>query len=190
MIVADKSDKNKVIEILTNSFYDNQSVNYIISHKHDKEQITALMDYSFEQCYLFGDIYLSDDKNACALLLYPHKKSFSFKAVWLDIKLIIRAIGVHRIFKALNRESSIKRLQPKVDMVYLWFIGVNPALQHTGIGSKMLSDILWKTKQQNLPVFLETSTVINIPWYEKFGFEIYEKLELDYTLYFLKKDKF
>ncbi|MFB0496034.1 GNAT superfamily N-acetyltransferase [Mucilaginibacter sp. OAE612] len=186
---ATYNDKKIVIHILTLSFYDNQSVNYIISEKHNKTQIKALMDYSFEQCYLFGSIYLSDDMDACALILYPQKKHFSFKAIWLDINLIFKAIGVTRIFKALKREAAIKKLQPKIDMAYLWFIGVMPSSQHTGIGSKLLTEIIEAKTKEHLPVFLETSTVINLPWYKRFGFEIYAKLEMGYTLFFLKVDQ-
>jgi ribosomal protein S18 acetylase RimI-like enzyme len=188
MIKANKRDKDRVVEILCLSFNDNRSVNFIIGEQRNNEQIKALMDYSFEQCFLFGDIYLSDDQNACALILYPQKKSFSFKGVWLDIKLIFQAIGVFRIFKAIKREAAIKKLQPKIDMAYLWFIGVIPTAQHTGIGGAFLSEIIKVTSQEGLPIFLETSTVINLAWYKKYGFEVYEKLELGYALFFLKRN--
>ncbi len=100
------------------------------------ERIAALMDYSFEMCSLFGNVWLSNDRTACALVLYPHEKRTSLKAVWLDLKLIFRAIGLDGIKKALDRESKIKTKQPKQAMAYLWFIGVDPAEQHKGTGSK------------------------------------------------------
>lgn len=188
MVIANKNDKNRIVEILTHSFYNNLSVNYITGHQQSEKRIRALMDYSFEQCYLFGEIYLSDDKNACALLLYPQKKYISFRAIWLDVRLIFKAIGVSRIFKALKREAAIKKLKPKTDMVYLWFIGVDPLEQHKGYGSSLLTDILKMAGNLNLPVFLETSTLNNLPWYEHFGFEVYDKFSFGHTLFFLKKD--
>ena len=188
MIKANKDDKREIVGILSNSFYDNQSVTYIIAHRHNKEEIKALMDYSFEQCLLHGDVYLSDDKNACALILYPQKKRFSVKSTWLDIRLIFKSIGLFRIVKALNRESAIKKLQPKIDMSYLWFIGVLPSMQRTGIGSKLLSEIIQETDSNKLPIYLETSTLNNLPWYERFGFTVYDCLELSYTLFFLKRE--
>jgi ribosomal protein S18 acetylase RimI-like enzyme len=190
MILATRNDKEIVIEILTLSFYNNKSVNYIVGNNRTKEKIAALMAYSFEQCYLFGEVYLSDEKNACALILYPQTKRFSFKAIGLDIRLIFKVIGLPNIIKALNREAAIKKLQPKIDMAYIWFIGVDPAAQHSGIGSKMLAQILSLQKGKRLPVFLETSTFMNLPWYKRFGFEIFGKLELSYTLYFLKNNNF
>ena len=66
--------------------------------------------------------------------------------------------------------------------------GVNPANQKNGVGSKLLQEIIVHAKQQDRPVFLETSTLKNLPWYERFGFKIYDKLELSYTLYFLSNE--
>ena len=149
---ADYKDKYLIIDILTKSFDTNQSVNYIAKQDEKRlKRISALMDYSFEVCYLFGDVFLSDDRKACALILYPDKKKTTFKSVLLDIKLILSCIGVENIKKALVRESKIKQLQPKELMYYLWFIGVDPEYQNEGIGSIFLNEIIKdsKHKQRN-----------------------------------------
>jgi len=158
MIRGEYSDKNRVVDILTRSFDDNKSVNYII--KQDKkrvQRIKNLMDYSFEVCHMFGDVFLSDDKKACALIVLPDKKKTNLKSILLDLKLIISCIGMSNIKKAMVRESKIKKIHPEELMYYLWFIGVDPSEQ-------------------------------NIPWYEKFGFKIYNELDLGYRLFFMKKD--
>jgi hypothetical protein len=73
------ADKIRVVDILTRSFIDNLSVNYIISQDRSRiKRIRALMDYSYEICSSFGKVLLSDDKRACALILYPHQKKFTY----------------------------------------------------------------------------------------------------------------
>jgi len=189
MTKAKTADKDLIIDILSRSFETNQSVNYIVRQGPERAKaIRALMDYSFEVCSLFGDVWLSDDRKACALLLYPQQKRATLKAILLDIKLILNAVGLFGIKKALDRESKIKAKQPKEPMAYLWFIGVKPEDQHKGIGSKLLQEIIEDTTKKNLPVFLETSTTSNLPWYERFGFNTYDQLILTYTLYFLKNN--
>lgn len=183
-----KKDKKLVIELLTKSFEDNKSVNYIIIQDQKRiQRISALMDYSFEMCYRFGEVFLSEDNNGCALLLYPHKKRFSIFSIWLSIKLIFCAIGVSRIVKAMERESKIKRRQPKERMTYLWFIGVNPLYQHQQIGTTLLKQVLDHSKELGLPVYLETSVERNLLWYRRFGFEVYDELTFNYSLFFLKR---
>ena len=186
---ADYKDKNLVIDILTKSFETNQSVNYIAKQGRKRlKRIRALMDYSFEVCYMFGDVFLSDDRKACALILYPDKKKTTLKSILLDIKLIFSCIGVENIKKALVRESKIKQLQPKTTMYYLWFIGVDPEHQNEGIGSVLLDEIINDSKNKQRPIYLETSTLKNLPWYKKYGFQIYNELELSYKLFFLKRE--
>ncbi|MEJ6979447.1 GNAT family N-acetyltransferase [Pedobacter sp. P351] len=189
MIKATNNDKDLVINILTKSFDANKSVNYIVQQDSKRYQrVKALMDYSFEVCYDFGEVYLSDDKRACALILYPDKKKTNLKSILLDVKLILSCVGVTNIKKALIRESKIKKLQPKEPMYYIWFIGVDPAHQNSGIGTDLLNEIITDSAAKKRPIFLETSTLKNIPWYKKFGFDVYNELDLSYKLFFLKKE--
>ena len=182
------SDKTLIVEILTTSFDENQSVNYIVKQDQKRtKRIRELMDYSFEICYNYGEVFLSDVNNASALVLYPDKKKTTLKSIWLDIRLVLKSIGIGNIKKALSRETKIKQKQLKAKMYYLWFIGVRPEVQSTGVGTKLLNEIISHSKKKNRPIGLETSTVKNLPWYEKFGFEQYDQLNLGYTLYFLKK---
>jgi len=188
MIRATIEDRQKVVFLLAQAFKDNQSVNYIVHKDQYKTSgIYALMEYSFDVCFSFGEVYLSDDKAACALLLPSNAKQTTLLSIWLDIKLIFNAIGVCRISKALKREAAIKKLQWANDHIYLWFIAVDSSQQHQRIGSQLLNEIIDDAREKALPVCLETSTLTNIPWYQKHGFEIYNELDLGYQLYFLKR---
>ena len=185
MIRAEYKDRKLVTDILTNSFADNKSVNYIIKQDKNKtEHLKKLMNYSFDVCYSFGEVFLSNDKKGCALILFPDKKK---STIWLDIKLIFSCIGLSNIRKAMLRESKIKKLQPNQLMYYLWFIGVDPVAQNEGTGTALMNEIIRESELLQRPIFLETSTLKNIPWYKKFGFKIYNKLDLKYKLFFMKR---
>lgn len=189
MIKAEYSDKSLVIDILTKSFDTNQSVNYITKQDAKRiQRVSALMDYSFEVCYLFGDVFMSDDKKACALVTYPDKKKTTLKSIFLDVKLILSVVGLKNIKKTLERESLINKIQPKEPKYYLWFIGVDNTYQNEGIGSVLMNEIIEDSDRKKRPIYLETSTLKNLPWYKKFGFEIYNELDLSYKLFFLKRE--
>lgn len=186
MIKAEYSDKKLVVDILTKSFDTNQSVNYIV--KQDKkrvQRVSSLMDYSFEVCYLL-EMFLSDDKKACALITYPDKKT-TLKSILLDIKLILSSVGLKNIKKTLARESLINKIQPKELKYYLWFIGVDPEYQNEGIGSVLLDEIIEDSEHKKRPIYLETSTLKNLPWYKKFRFQVYHEMDLSYKLFLLKR---
>jgi len=186
---AGKNDKALIIDILTKSFDTNASVNYIIKQGNKRiKRIRALMDYSFEVCNLFGDVFINADGNACALIVYPDARKTTLKSILLDAKLIFRCVGLGNLMKTIKREKIISSAQPKIPMTYLWFIGVLPSDQNKGIGSKSLQFIIDYSNYHERPVYLETSTVKNLPWYEQFGFEVYHEVDLSYHLYFFKRD--
>jgi hypothetical protein len=181
-------DKILIKDILTNSFAYNLSINYMIKQDERRERrIQALMNYSIDVCSMFGEVLLSDDDKGCALILYPQRKRTTLRSITLDLKLIFHAIGLTGIRRAFKREWLIKDKQGKDDMLYIWFIGVNPLYQKQGIGSRLLEDLIQEADNQNIPIYLETSTRNNLPWYQQFGFEIYNQIELGYTLFFLRR---
>lgn len=188
MIKAKTSDKKWITELLVGSFSTNPSVNYIISGTGRRpERIAALMDYSFEKCMRFGEVWLSDDRSGCALLLFPQNKRTTLSSIWLDVKFIFQAVGLTGVVRVLRRERLVSQKQPQESMIYLWFIGITPLFQNVGIGSRLLSEILNHAENMGLPVYLETSVAENLSWYNRFGFDLYDELDLGYRLHFLTK---
>nr|MBI1231857.1 GNAT family N-acetyltransferase [Cytophagales bacterium] len=182
---ATQKDRTKVVDILLEAFRKNKSVNYIAGDK--KKKIRYLMEYSFDNCMDTGEVFISDDGHACAMIQFQDRKKFTLKSTFLDIQLILKTIGIGNIPKALARESFIKKHYPKEPFTYLWFIGVSPDKQGTGSGSYMLKHILDYSKSLDRPVYLETSTERNLPWYKKHGLEVYNMSErFGFPFYFLK----
>ena len=190
MIKAHYEDKRLVVEILSSSFDDNKSVNFVIDQGPTrKRRISKLMEYSFDYCKMFGEVFLSDDKNACALAVLSDKKKTSLKAILLDVKLALTCIGLTNLKKAMNREARIKTIHPSDPFYYLWFIGVRPEVQNKGIGSTLITEVIAQSESMQRPMYLETSTLRNLPWYKKFGFEVHNELDFGYKLFCLKRER-
>lgn len=189
MKLAQPTDKTRVIDILSAAFNENKSVNNILVNDEKRTlRIGRLMAYAFETCTKFGRVYLSDDGNGCALLVFPELKKTTISSLILDLKLVLGAIGVFNVKKTLKREAKIKAIQSRDRMAYLWFIGVAPEHQSTGTGKKLMLELICEMETEKRPLYLETSTLANLPWYEKFGFKVYHILDLGYELFFLRRD--
>ncbi len=185
---GDNADRTLVVGILQRSFDDNKSVNYVVRQDQKRaERIRGLMQYSFNVCNAFGEVWISDDYQACALILFPEMKRASIRTLLWDLKLALNVIGLNRVTAVLKREAIIKSKHPKRPFAYLWFIGVNPQLQGKGIGSAFIQEVINECEGKNRPIYLETSTERNLPFYKKFGFEIFQSLHLAYTLYGLRR---
>ncbi len=181
---AKNSDKQLVINILSKSFDTNKSINYVVKQDAKRlERIKILMEYSFFMGYNFGKVFISNDNNSCAILI--HQKKTTLKSVLWDIKLIFNVIGVKRVLKVLKRENKLKSIQPKEKFIHLWYLGVFPEFQSKGIGTELLNNVTQYYKKEQ--IYLETSTLSNLPFYKKNGFKIIDEIELDYKLFVLKK---
>ncbi|MDR7130346.1 ribosomal protein S18 acetylase RimI-like enzyme [Algoriphagus sp. 4150] len=182
-----KEDKEKIINILVDSFERNKSIDFVVGKSAKSRRI--LMEYSLENCLENGEVFISDSGNSCVLLKYSERKNKPLKLWFLDLKLALLGMGLSRIPKVLKRERVIEKKQPEHVFLYLWFIGVTPEFQGRGEGSDALTFVLNLAKEQNLPVRLETSTDVNFKWYESFGFKVYESsAEFGFPFYFYKRE--
>ncbi len=189
MVEATNRDKELVVEILARSFDDNKSVNYLIPQDAKRMQrIKELIAYSFEMCRLWGKVVISENRKSCALVIFPDRKRASVRSLLLMGGLILKSIGLRNIGKALGRESQVHAHHPAMPIYHLWFLGVLPEHQGKGYGSQLLDELLADAHGMNRPVYLETSTQRNIPWYGKHGFSIYGEILLSYDLFLLKRD--
>jgi GNAT superfamily N-acetyltransferase len=185
---ATNNDKYFIINLLTQSFNENKSVNYVV--KQDKKRVSrirVLMNYSFYMCQAFGEVWISDNEQACALVLYPDKKHFSLRSIFWDIKLIFSTIGIERLYMVLKREALIKKSYPIEKLAYLWFVGVVPISQGRGVGSSFMQEVTAFYRLKNRPIYLETSMERNLPFYNRMGFEMVRTFDLGYTLYQLRR---
>lgn len=80
-------------------------------------------------------------------------------------------------FSRLGRMSAIRRdmdAHHPMDRphAYLWFIGVTPAAQGRGIGSRLLAAGTARLDAAGQPAYLETGTTRNVALYRRHGFEV------------------
>lgn len=179
-----QTDKNHIINILTDSFQDNKSTNFVI--KQDKKRakrLRSLIEYSIFYGEKFGEVFLSEDKKACYIILDTEKKKFTWGSMIWDLLLVLKCIGISSVSKVMKRESLIKSHHPKEGFIHLWYIGVSPAKQGKGQGTKLMQKITEKAQSENKKIYLETSTERNFKFYESLGFrEVVTFEELGYSL--------
>ncbi|WP_114792302.1 GNAT family N-acetyltransferase [Niabella yanshanensis] len=186
MITAQKKDKPLVVDLLVQCFCDSKSIHYIIEKDAGgQKHLNILMSYAFDHCMNFGEIFLSEDRQACALILYPEKKILSIESLWQRLSLVVKSSGAKYFKKIAARQKVIRQIHPYDLKFHLWFMGVKPDVQRKGIGSRLLKELIAESKQQKRMFCLETPDSRHIPWLHKHGFGIYRQLDLGHLLYCL-----
>ncbi|PKV49518.1 acetyltransferase (GNAT) family protein [Aquimarina sp. MAR_2010_214] len=194
MIKASKEDKEIITNLLWNTFIKLEfpnSINFVAKQDQKRPaRLRYLMEYQFNVALKFGEIWLSDDKKGCILLLFPETKRVGLSSLLWEIKLAFYSIGIQNVIKVLKRESQLKKKHPKVPFIHFWLMAVTPESQGEGVGQKLLSEVLEKYKNSTKPIYLETTTQSNLKFYTKNGFNIFDNTHtLNYPLFFLKYEK-
>jgi GNAT superfamily N-acetyltransferase len=83
--------------------------------------------------------------------------------------------GPRPIRRALKVEEAMKGSHPELPHLYLWLLAAHPDAQRQGVGRALLNDICAEADSRELPVYLETFTPANVPYYSGFGFRIDEE---------------
>lgn len=191
MIKAGPADKELVLDLLTYAFEENLSVKNVVKPKGNHwENVYALMLYAYKLCSLYGDIFLSEDKKACAFILYPDQRKNTVKTRLWELQLMFEGIGLSKANKVSRQQKMLDSILPDLNghpYLYLWLLGVKPEHQFLGSGTKLLKDLLLYSERKNRAMCLRTSSSQNMNFYKKFGFEVYSTLNLGYELNFLWK---
>ena len=64
------------------------------------------------------------------------------------------------------------------DSWYLVYLGTRPEARRKGYARRVLEDIMTRADREGRAVYLESSKAMNVPIYEKFGFEKRERMEM------------
>ncbi|HYC54169.1 MAG TPA: GNAT family N-acetyltransferase [Candidatus Binatia bacterium] len=124
-----------------------------------------------------GKVFTTADVAGAALWDPPRETSPSFG------ELLEFAVRVLPVFGA--RAGRIARgMKPMVGMHptsphwYLSILGTDPRQQKSGVGRSLLLPILRRCDREGLLAYLEASRIENVPYYERFGFEVVAPLTM------------
>jgi ribosomal protein S18 acetylase RimI-like enzyme len=91
-------------------------------------------------------------------------------------KALIQHAGVRGIKNSLAIESCLNSHRPREPHHYLFAISVNPDLQGTGIGSKLMQAALKRVDDESMPAYLENSKERNLAFYLNHGFKVTKEI--------------
>jgi GNAT superfamily N-acetyltransferase len=112
---------------------------------------------------------------------------FSAAAFWLPPGVSPDGEAMDAIFKAHMPSDRLQdgekifeqmnKFHPHEPHWYLPLIGTDPTKQGKGYGSALLQHAVERCDRDRLPAYLESSSPVNVPLYERFGFEVIGKIQ-------------
>ena len=179
IITLDKIQIKAAGEVLGRALKDDPVSVYEIP---DKEKRYAVMKHVFQMTSCFGVKYgethaTSPNLEGIAVWIPYINKKFKLKInIGCVLKTKAYKFGIQaskRILPFEKHKTNVHREFAPGDHWYLETLGVEPNHQGKGYGSLLMEYMLEKIDNSNpLPVYLETSTELNVKFYKRFNFEV------------------
>ena len=125
----------------------------------------------------FGEVYAVDEARCAAIWNPPG----TFPMGWTrDVRLGLRTtslVGL-RMTKCAPGLLYFARHHPRERHWYLQMLGTDPDWQGHGMGSAIMAPVLERCDREGERVYLESSKMRNIPFYERHGFEVTAEIQV------------
>jgi len=180
VIKATRADKSRVLEILTEAFWNDPHIIWFTGNgPKKKKRIKTMMSHAFESAILRGEVYLTTDQQAVAIWRNSENSGFTFRQLLENIKFLAH-FGLKKVKAIGALEKKLKAGYPKNEPYhYLFILGTSNKGRGKRLSSLLMNFILAESDAKGIPTYLETSNIDNIPIYNKKGFIRYGTLDVD-----------
>ena len=177
---ATKADLPQLASSLAKAFHDDPVMQHILPElaRDKRTRLEGLMRIEAIGALRHDSVWTTADGQASAIWKPPNK----WKVGGLELlRQTPRTLGVlrSRVLVALSVLNAIEKKHP-VDPPHwhLAVLGTEPAAQGQGKGSAVLAPVLSHCDRAGEPAYLESSKEQNVPFYERHGFRVTERLDL------------
>ena len=127
----------------------------------------AVMRFALRRWMAHDATFTTDDGVALAAFIPPGRPEIDIQ---IEVGSAPFAPDLLERFAAIG--GTLKRHTPTEPHWYLNLLGTHPNWQRQGLGELMMSPIFTLCDTDGLPLWLETETVANVAYYQRFGFTV------------------
>jgi len=124
-----------------------------------------------------GEVYSADDARCAAIWNPPG----TFPMGWLTnarLGLITTSLVGLRITTCAQGLMYFASHHPKERHWYLQMLGTDPEWQGQGVGTAIMVPVLDRCDREGERIYLESSKMLNIPFYERHGFVVSDEIQV------------
>ncbi len=144
---------------------------------------TWIMEKMIGYCARYGEVYTDDALSGGSAWLTPGNTEITLmRTIVSGLWQFPFRVGFRNMGRMNRMDAAMKKLHKRIapgEHWYLQILGTHPNSQGTGLGTAAIEIGAAKARAARLPIYLETMTQVNVDYYEKRGFEVAEKLEVD-----------
>jgi ribosomal protein S18 acetylase RimI-like enzyme len=167
--LIETADQARAIAALTMAFVNDPAVRWLFPEA--RQYLRHFPDFAWAfagRAFDHGMVDSLEGHSAAALWLSPNVGPDE-AAVGEVLQAGVSEARLPEVFAMLEQMGAFHPTEPHW---YLPMIGVDPSEQGSGCGSALLRRGLARCDADGLPAYLESTSLRNVPLYERFGFKV------------------
>ncbi len=170
-----------VIDALVRAFDDDPVVNHFLRQDGRRGEAMRLYFEVFVHHFVGpkGEVWTTSANEGAALWLPPGSWQLGIAEQLRHFPSMVRISGLRGLPRVVRGLDAMEKAHPGDAHWFLQSIGVRPSFQGQGWGRRLLEPMLERADAEGVPIYLESSKPSNIPYYERFGFEVVGDSVLD-----------
>lgn len=165
-------DLETLVDTLSDSFSRDPVLNWVFPRVQMYPDFFRLL---IKDVYLPRGIVHIEEQGRAAALWLPPEERFEIPPRLAMLKFALELIlreGLRPLGRIRKQGSIFARHHPREPHYYLQFIGCRQDAQGQGLGAALLKQGTKICDEHGMPAYLESSNSLNVPLYERHGFEV------------------
>jgi len=165
-------------EMLGRAFFDNPVSVYLLPDAAKRlRPLSCMFGTSTLYGHLYGEVYTTTSRvEGAAIWLPPESPPMDrervIRAGMAELPQKMGPEAFQRLMGMKSHFDELRRRDAPESHWYLWVLGVDPPRQGQGVGGALLQPVLARADGEGLPCYVETDKEINVPFYQRHGFEV------------------
>jgi GNAT superfamily N-acetyltransferase len=176
---AVRADLEPLTAALADAFADDPMMAWIYPDPGTRvAHVASFMRAALDIGFPHGHVYAAGANTAAAIWAPPDVELFDDQAITTLFTLLGQQLGSRTEEVSAGLVRIAEHHPHHVPHFYLFVLGTARVAQGTGIGSRLLHEILDRCDRQGLGAYLESSNVRNVPFYARHGFNVLTEVKL------------
>jgi GNAT superfamily N-acetyltransferase len=171
---AGRADVRSLAAVLARAFEDDPVWAYVFPTGRSRERrLRHVMAVEVKRALRLGEVHWAGsdgEPHGAAVWIRPGK--WRVTGVELARQLPLLVDFATRLRPAISLMNRIERVHPREPHWYLAVLGTEPGHQGRGVGTAAMAPMLERCDREGVAAYLESSKRVNIPLYERHGFEV------------------